>query len=124
MRRRDVTLPCCPGTYGARLGNNRGAACCRPPEGANGEGAVHSAARLGEERKVFFPLFAGHHWIAGVLRRGGSAGRGPLLGVYDSAPSDPVRRDWSRVFGVLWPGLVIHEEALWTAGAGQWGPRP
>eukprot|EP00796_Vickermania_ingenoplastis_P011480 gene11479-biopygen8332 len=62
---------------------------------------------LEKKRRLYFPLFVRHHWIAGILRmnKKGKA----LLETFDSAPSYVVQKDLREQLKPLWPDLVIHE---------------
>lgn len=61
---------------------------------------------LKKSRRLFFPLFIRHHWIAGVLRmnRKGKF----LLEIRDSAPSRIVHKDLKKALKSRWRELFIY----------------
>lgn len=64
--------------------------------------------KLKNKRRLFFPIFVRHHWIAGILRINGKGKE--FLGFYDSAPSSLVHRDFKRSLVKVWPSLRFYEE--------------
>jgi len=64
--------------------------------------------KLKEKRRIFFPIFVRHHWIAGVLRMNPKGKE--FLGYYDSAPSRIVHKDFKRSLAKVWPRLQFYEE--------------
>jgi len=65
--------------------------------------------RLLQRRRVFFPLFARHHWIAGILRV--NARGKEILELHDSAPSPIVGKDVRKKLRILWPQLKVYSVA-------------
>ena len=59
---------------------------------------------------IYFPLFTRHHWVAGILRR---ATDGPVLHIFDSAPSPVVHQDFERIFTHTWPELRLVHHSEW-----------
>eukprot|EP00796_Vickermania_ingenoplastis_P007179 gene7179-biopygen4662 len=62
--------------------------------------------RLDKRRRLYFPVFVRHHWVAGVLRKNGKGKE--FLELYDSAPSEIVLKDIRRRLLGVWPSLAIH----------------
>lgn len=61
--------------------------------------------KLKRRKKLFFPLFVRHHWIAGILRL--IKNRRCVLEIYDSAPSPIVHKDLKKKLKHYWKDLSI-----------------
>lgn len=61
------------------------------------------------KRRLYFPLFARHHWIAGILRV--NARGKEILELHDSAPSPIVSKDVRKKLRIVWPQLKIYSVA-------------
>jgi integrase len=53
-----------------------------------------------QSRAIYMPLFARHHWVAGIFFKG-------TIELFDSAPSPPVRKDIYRLARQFWPNATI-----------------
>ena len=74
------------------------------------EVASELQAALRNTSPIYFPLFTRHHWVAGILRR---ATDGPVLHIFDSAPSPVVHQDFERIFTHTWPQLRLVHHSEW-----------
>lgn len=84
---------------------------CHALPSLDGSAVEEIVKRLRVQKRLYFPLFLRHHWIAGILRLGQR--ENAVLEIFDSAPSPIVHRDLRRCFRRHWPQLTIRH-GVWT----------